>query len=211
VLLGVSRTSGRLSAVLFSVLAFAVTAAVLVLPVPPAAPAVEWRDSEARGLPWNGTLVAGVGLPVEGEHYFTWNPERRETPSRPARLYATDRLVRLVLRIVADYARAHPDAPRLGIGDLSRPRGGPFGPKHSSHQNGLDVDVYYPRLDGRERPAAHPRQIDRRLAQDLVDRFVRVGAVRVFVGPATRLRGPPRIVQELWNHDNHLHARIRGS
>jgi murein endopeptidase len=77
-----------------------------------------------------------------------------------------------------------------------------------SHQNGLDVDVYFPRLDRRERPPDRPEQIDRRLAQDLVDRFVAAGAERVFVGPRTGLKGPPRVVQALWNHDNHLHARF---
>ena len=111
------------------------------------------------------------------------------------------------------YHAAHPLAPRVGIGDLSRPRGGDFGPRfglpgHVSHQNGLDVDVYYPRLDGRERAPAGARQVDRRLAQALVDLFVRAGADVVFVGPNTGLRGPSRVVQELAHHDNHLHARL---
>jgi murein endopeptidase len=79
-----------------------------------------------------------------------------------------------------------------------------------SHQNGLDVDIFFPRLDRRERPPDRPDQIDRALAQDLVDRFVRAGAVRVFVGPNTGLRGDPRVVQVLAGHDNHLHARIQG-
>jgi murein endopeptidase len=116
--------------------------------------------------------------------------------------------VRIVLRIAREYARAHPRAPRVGIGDLSRPRGGPFGPKHASHQNGLDVDVYYPRRDRRERPPRRVGQIDRRLAQDLVRRFVRAGADIVYVGPNTGFTGPRGIVRALWNHDNHLHVRI---
>jgi murein endopeptidase len=116
--------------------------------------------------------------------------------------------VRIVLRVVREYAAAHPNAPRVGIGDLSRPGGGPFGPKHASHQNGLDVDVYYPRLDRRERPPRRVAQIDRRLAQDLVNRFVRAGAEVVYVGPATGFTGPRGVVQVLWNHDNHLHARF---
>jgi hypothetical protein len=31
----------------------------------------------------------------------------------------------------------------------------------------------------------------------------------VFVGPATGLRGPPKVVMTLANHDDHLHLRIR--
>jgi protein MpaA len=117
---------------------------------------------------------------------------------------------------LAEYAAANPRAARVGVGDLSRRRGGDFGARfggigHASHQNGLDVDVYYPRLDGRERPPRIPRQIDRRLAQDLVDRFVDAGAAKVFVGPNTGLRGPPAVVEILpAHHDNHLHVRLAG-
>jgi murein endopeptidase len=77
-----------------------------------------------------------------------------------------------------------------------------------SHQNGLDVDVYYPRLDERERAPLRIEQVDLRLAQRLVDLFVRAGAARVFVGPNTGLHGPPGVVQVLAGHDNHLHVRI---
>jgi murein endopeptidase len=180
-----------------------------VWPWPPR-PRVAWRRSRSVGSPSGGRLAGGVQFPEHGFRFFTWDPLLKRQPDRPNRRWATARLVRLVLRIVLEYARAHPQAPRLGIGDLSRPRGGWFGPRHVSHQNGLDVDVFFPRLDRRERPPDRPDQIDRRLAQDLVDRFVRAGAARVFVGPNTGLRGNPRIVQELHGHDNHLHARIPG-
>jgi len=99
------------------------------------------------------------------------------------------------------------------IGDLSRPRGGVFderfgGLGHASHQNGLDADVFYPRTDGRPRSAWRPGQVDRALAQDLVDRFVAAGAEKVFVGPRLGLRGPRRVVQPLVHHNDHLHVRI---
>ena len=175
--------------------------------IPSFAPVI-WRDSVALGTPSAGRLVRGVRLPAERAGFFTWDPVRRERPNRAWRRWGTDRLVRIVLRVVREYAAAHPSAPRVGVGDLSRPRGGPFGPKHASHQNGLDVDVYYPRLDRRERPPRRVEQIHRRLAQDLVDRFVRAGAEIVYVGPLTGFTGPPRIVRVLWNHDNHLHARF---
>lgn len=176
---------------------------------PPAT--VVWRDSLALGSPAAGRLVRGVRVPAEGERFFTWDPVLRRAPNRAGRRWGTDRLLRIVLRVVREYAAAHPGAPRVGIGDLSRRRGGPFGPKHVSHQNGLDVDVYYPRLDGRERPPRRVDQIDRRLAQDLVDRFVRAGAEIVYVGPLTGFSGPPGVVRVLWNHDNHLHVRIRAT
>ena len=62
--------------------------------------------------------------------------------------------------------------------------------EHVSHQNGLDVDVYYPRLDRTLRAPTAPDQIDLRLAQDLLDRFVAAGAQMVFVGYSTGLHGP---------------------
>lgn len=189
-----------------------------VVPSAEAAPAptpsrVRWRDSNALGLPWAGRLVDGVHLPAEGRTFFTWDPVLRRSPNRSWRRWGSDRLVRTLLRVLAEFRAAHPSAPRIGIGDLSRPQGGDFGPRyglpgHASHQNGLDADLYYPRRDRRERPPAHPRQIDRALAQRLVDRFVRAGASRVFVGPRTGLTGPPGIVQVLAHHDNHLHVRL---
>jgi murein endopeptidase len=172
---------------------------------------VIWRNSRALGTPSAGRLVGGVRLPAEGKRFFTWDPLLHRRPNRAWRRWGTDELVRLVIRIVHEYARDHPRAPRLGIGDLSRPRGGYFGPRHVSHQNGLDVDVYYPRLDRRERAPKRAAQIDLPLAQDLVDRFVAAGALRVFVGPNTGLRGPPHVVQVLGGHDNHLHVRIGGT
>ncbi len=177
-------------------------------------PDVRWRSSVAIGRPSDGALVRGVLLPSAGRHYFTWDPVLRRSPNRVWRRYGTDRLVRTLLRVVTAYTRAHPRAPRVAIGDLSRPHGGAFGREfgglgHVSHQNGLDVDVYYPRRDRRERPPLSPTQIDRDLAQDLVDRFVAAGAARVFVGPRTGLDGPAGVVQVLAHHDNHLHARLR--
>lgn len=52
------------------------------------------------------------------------------------------------------------------------------------------------------------RGIDTPLAQDLLDRFLRAGAVKVFVGPHTALHGPAKIVSRRDPHDNHMHVRI---
>ena len=174
---------------------------------------VVWRRSVAVGVPWAGRLERGVRLPAEGEAFFTWDPLLKRSPSRSWRRVGTDALVRLVLDVLRDFRAAHPGAPRVGVGDLSRSRGGDFGPQwggpgHVSHQNGLDVDVYYPRRDRSERPPKRAEEVDRKLAQDLVDRFVAAGAARVFVGPNVGLTGPRDVVQTLPRHDNHLHVRI---
>jgi murein endopeptidase len=174
---------------------------------------VQWHHSAALGTYTAGTLSGGVRLPAEGRGFLTWDPVLRRSPNRAWRRWGPDRLVRTVLGVTRDFHRAHPRAPRPAVGDLSRPHGGDFGPQfgyigHASHQNGLDVDVYYPRADGREVAPGDARDIDRALSQELVDRFLAAGALVVFVGPNTGLTGPPGRVQPLANHDNHLHVRL---
>jgi hypothetical protein len=184
--------------------------------------AVRWRDAVPVGSPQRGALVRGVLLPARGTTYVTWDPVRRRTPNRADRRHATDHVVRAVLEVAAAHARAHPDAPRMVVGDLSRPHGGDFsarfgdlgdGQAHVSHQNGLDVDVYYPRADGRERGlrSGGPDTLcplDRELAQDLVDRFVAAGAQMVIVGTRTGLTGPAGVVMREKRHNDHLHVRF---
>ena len=69
------------------------------------------------------------------------------------------------------------------------------------------MDILYPRKDRRELPAT-PATMDRRLSQELVNRFVNAYAQFVFVGPHTGLKGPRGVVETLVNHDDHMHVRI---
>jgi murein endopeptidase len=182
--------------------------------LPPSFDQIHWHRSVALGTPNHGTLIRGVQLPSQGPDWFTWELTRVRSPNPPWRRWATDRLISTLLTVLHDYGVAHPSAPRVGIADLSRRHGGDFGPEfggglgHASHQNGLDVDVLYPRRDHRELVAYYPSQVDERLSQDLVNRFVRAGAKYVFVGPHLRLKGPRRKVQRLIYHDEHMHVRI---
>jgi len=176
--------------------------------------AIEWRRSLAVGLPHRGFLLRGVRLSINGADHFTWDPALDRVPNRGWRRWGTDLTVRRVLSVLAAFRAANPDAPRIAVGDLSRRNGGPFGKRfgglgHASHQNGTDVDVYYPRLDRREWAPRKVSQIDRGLSQELVKRFVNAGAVYVFVGPRTGLRGRRGVVQRLVHHDDHMHVRFR--
>ncbi|HEU4980385.1 MAG TPA: penicillin-insensitive murein endopeptidase [Solirubrobacterales bacterium] len=176
---------------------------------------IQWRGSVSAGRPWRGALFRGVQLPAEGADFFTWDFPLRLSPNRPWRRWSADRTLFAILAVLAEYRAAHPEAARVGIADLSRPHGGPFGRRfgglgHASHQNGLDADVLYPRLDLGETAPSKPAQINRALAQDLVNRFVAAGARYVFVGPRTGLSGPKKVVQRLAHHDDHLHVRLFG-
>src|SRR4051812_16889911 len=157
---------------------------------------VQWHHSTPLGTYSAGALTDGVRLPAAGRTFLTWDPVLRRSPNRPWRRWGTDRLVRTVLTVAREVHTAHPGAPRLLVGDLSRPHGGDFGPRfgyigHASHQNGLDVDVYYPRADRRAAAPRDARDIDRSLSQELGDCVVAPRAAPIFLWPDTALRGPP--------------------
>ena len=211
---------GRLLAAVALTLALAAPAALArptQEPLPPPehpAPEIAYRHSVPVGVWWNGALRRGVQMPAEGPDWFTWDPVRKRIPNRGWRRWGTDRLVRTVLGVIEQYRLDNALAPRVGIGDLSRTHGGDFGARfgglgHASHQNGLDADIYYPRMDGQERRPYKPSQVDVALAQDLVDRFVAAGARVIYVGPSLGLEGPRKRVVPLVEHDDHLHVRLQ--
>ena len=129
-----------------------------------AAPGGDRRARAAR-LPAaqaEGRLRDGVQLPPEGFDFVTWDPVLKQTPNRGWRRWGTRKLVDTTFLVLREFRDANPDAPRILVGDLSRPRGGFFGARygglgHQTHQSGLDVDIYYPRRDGLERAARRAR------------------------------------------------------
>jgi murein endopeptidase len=175
---------------------------------------IKWKRCRSLGKPFAGRLVRGTRLPAEGQDFFTWDPVWERFPNRSWRRYGCDFAMKKLLRVLRRVRTRFPEAPRIGIGDLSRPRGGRFGRRygglgHASHQSGVDIDIYYPRWDALERPPRTVDDIDFELSQALVNALARAGAKYVFVGPNTELRGRRRVVQALVNHDDHLHVRFR--
>jgi Penicillin-insensitive murein endopeptidase len=171
-------------------------------------PRIAWHAALSSGLPYAGHLHDGTQLPVEGPDWVTWDPNTDSRPNLPGRLYGNEHTIRTIVEVLAQYRRTHANAPRLVVGDISLRNGGVMD-QHVSHQNGLDVDVYYPRRDGWLQAPTSTAQIDRRLAQDLLDGFVAAGASKIFVGHATDLRGPRDVVTPWPNHENHMHVRFR--
>ena len=154
-------------------------------------------------------------LPAESFDFVTWDPVLKQTPNRGWRRWGTHEARRHDARSCCASTATPTRRPRACWSATSRAataassarRYGGLG--HATHQNGLDVDVYYPRKDGLERAARRPSQVDRALAQDLVDRFVDAGAIRIYVGPQPRAcSGRRRVVSPLVYHDDHLHVRL---
>jgi murein endopeptidase len=192
---------------LASSLATALSAAAALVPTP----VLSQCESRAVGEPYGGRLECGRQLPVSTDDLTTWDNALQRRYNRPWRRWGTGRLIGIVEDIAADYRSRY--GVRLVVGDLSRTRGGPFGPEfggqgHASHQNGLDVDIYYPRRDRAELPPFKPADVARRRSQWLVDRAERHADVE-FIGSRVGLRRTSKRIQYLANHENHLHLRIR--
>lgn len=155
--------------------------------------------SSALGRPHRGRLLNGLELPASGPDWIALKPRSHR--------WTTDRMLAYLLAVLRDFRLANPGVPQVMIGDLSRRSGGRFR-GHASHQNGLDVDVYYPRLDRTLQAPGRVAHVDRVLAQDLVNRFVVAGAQFAFVGRRLGLVGPRSVVQAIPNHNDHVHVRI---
>jgi len=124
---------------------------------------------------------------------------------------------------------------RVLIGDLSQPRGGPMLPVHSSHQNGLDADVWYqlmpPGMMVDHQGLSAQSHVKDLLAPGLkanweheqtlllktvashpsVARVLVNPAIKHFLCAASPVPRPSWLVKvrPWWGHADHLHVRIK--
>lgn len=95
-----------------------------------------------------GRLEAAKALPLRGDHHYVLPRRHRSRGLR----FATAPLVDLLLEGALAVARRFPGS-RLGVGNLSRKRGGRI--RYSkSHQSGRDADIAFYMTDRRGRPVA---------------------------------------------------------
>ena len=134
----------RLSAVLL----------LVALAVP--AHAKEWGDvrtpvpgpARVLGGPASGCLAGAERLPAEGAGFQAVRVSRNRHWGHPATVaFVKDMGARARQAGLGD----------LYIGDLAQPRGGPMASLHGSHQNGLDVDIWF-NLDPKPRLAPSERE-----------------------------------------------------
>lgn len=204
-----------------------VTVALTVsLATPAAAEPTPWAaarqptdgSSAAIGGTSAGCLAGAVRVPISGKGLRVMRPGRRR--------HYTHRVTLAFLRSLGAAARRE----KLGavaLGDLSQPRGGPAPNGHSSHQTGLDVDIWYaartrrgkpdevPMVDQRAgRPtrawaARHARLVELAASDQRVDRvFVHPVLKRALCDAAAGDRAWLRKVRPWWGHDDHFHVRL---
>ena len=175
-----------------------------------------------------GCLTGAVALPVNGPAWQAMRLSRNRNWGMPS-------LVNYIERLATD-ARAKDGWPGLLIGDMSQPRGGPMPFGHSSHQIGLDVDIWFDPMPGRtltpeEREtisatsyirkgtnvtldrskwtSAHTRLIKRAASYPEVERiFVNAGIKKQLCATAGSDRAWLRKVRPWYLHDDHFHVRL---
>ena len=193
--------------------------------VPGAAPLA----ARAIGFYSKGCLAGGVPLPLNGPDWQVMRTSRN-------RNWGSPQLVQFLERLASD-ARALDGWPGLLVGDMSQPRGGPMLTGHTSHQVGLDADIWLTPMpdriltvEERENMDAasmlkDPLHVDPEVFTDLQIKLIRRAAsypqvARIFVHPAIKKSLCERAdvtgkdtswlgkVRPWWNHHYHFHVRL---
>ena len=162
------------------------------------------QPSHSIGSPGAGRLEHGVLFPATGPDHFAWNFREQRIGGSARTRWGNCRVVGAVLRGLAGYRRRNREAPPVAVGDLSLRHGGEID-GHSTHENGRQIDLYFPRRDRRLREPRTVAQVDLRQTRELVRAMLDAGADKVLIGPRIRIRATAGVVR--WpNHDDHLHA-----
>jgi len=174
----------------------------------------------------DGCLAGGAPLPISGPSWQVMRLSRNRNWGNP-------RLVQFIKRFANNAKKVGWNG--LLIGDMSQPRGGPMFSGHTSHQVGLDVDIWFTPMPNHvqtreEREFTSATDV---VATDLLDvdpaiwthtytALIRTAAedpavTRIFVNAAIkkalcREAGADRTwltkVRPWWGHAEHFHVRI---
>jgi murein endopeptidase len=128
--------------------------------------------SESVGLPHDGSIVGAMPMPN--------GPGRRVTAER-WKTWGSRSTIRQLDRVLARWAKAHPDWPEVLVGNISRRGGGPIEP-HKTHQSGRDVDLGYvskPNKEGRGWQKMNAANLDAEKTWALMQAFISEANVEV--------------------------------
>ncbi len=186
--------------------------------------------TRAIGSYAKGCLAGGVALPINGPDWQVMRLSRN-------RNWGTPQLLDYLERLASD-ARAFDGWPGLLIGDMSQPRGGPMVNGHTSHQVGLDADIWLTPMpdriltpEEREDMTAvsmlkDPFSVDPAIFTAMQMKLIKRAAsypqvARIFVHPAIK-KALCEHAKELgsdtawlgkvrpwWNHHYHFHVRLK--
>lgn len=109
------------------------------------------QSARPIGSPNAGTLVNGECLPQDGEGYMQLFRDMD-------RIWGTNTMITMIQRAASDVSRKYPGKDRLQVEDISAKEGGDID-GHSSHENGLDVDLGYYKANGIEHDPIAKKQM----------------------------------------------------
>lgn len=190
-----------------------------------------WNDpsldpSTAYGSYAKGCLAGGTELAETGPSWQAMRLSRNRNWGHPEAIRFVERLGTRAQEI---------GWPRLYIGDISQPRGGPMLSGHRSHQIGLDIDIWLlkpvikPLTRNQREKAGSPSVVSSdRLSVNanwtpLHHQVLKAAAsdttvARIFVNAAIKqqmCRDEPagdrawlRKIRPWWKHDSHFHVRL---
>lgn len=175
----------------------------------------------------SGCLAGAVELPETGPSWQAMRLRRNRNWGHPNAIAFIERLGAAAQRI---------GWPRIYVGDISQPRGGPMRTGHTSHQTGLDIDIWFRRPEARLLSPGERERIgspsvvarDRRSVNGawtaahhaLLKAAAEDPAVaRIFVNAAVKRelcnaeppgadRGWLAKVRPWWKHESHFHVRL---
>jgi len=175
-----------------------------------------------------GCLAGAEQIPKDGSAWQAMRLSRKRRWGHP-------KTIELVKRLAIE-SQTLDGWPGLLVGDISMARGGPMWPSHSSHQIGLDADIWFTpmpdrRLSAKERETMsavfmltrNQLSVNREVFGDgqfnLVRRVASYDEVeRVLVHPAIKKElclkaGTDRAwlskVRPVWGHNYHFHIRLK--
>jgi len=156
---------------------------------------IGFTEEEIEQLSWGSRGIFAL-LPDAGSGFSCYGKQEKR--------HGRSQVLQALKHVCAEWSKTFPNGPRVGIGNISFPNGGPM-PPHSSHQQGVDVDLA-PVASTEEEIALtwdHPKY-SRQRTQQLVDliRNNPILGVRTILFNDSDVQG----VEPWRGHDNHLHV-----